>query len=1674
MPDSAEPTPHTSPSSQPDSHYEPLINAIPRWLGETSLRRREALGLVPPSLPPALRGASLVSQDELKQLATAHWEAQNSVEKALAGLLSAKDFAEPILTLALKTQFGLELDVRETFLRLYIPQTIPGFPIRSGAARTWTVSLLDAALHNFEHKETQADAHEAVSTFITRPDARGHFDTLPAIKRVLSISAFIQLCRDLDIGALYAVYLREQLGLNEPVAEAALRLKVERSQKAQLQAALQWALITGDIQPGYQRLIQGLLDGVSGLRLNGQLLRYHDLKLMDASLPGIIVFAPDLELSRTATRVVAYVPGDPEHPIKEYSSSQAMQKELVRQLRDEQYQRFFSRFVPHEQRGHFFANLSQLLGQVTWHPPEAGSSQPSWRQTPTDNPRVRFVATPGGSDFWRHQYQRRLNQLLNDARSTAVSTASADRKARWALWDSFVNVASSILNAAALIVAPFVPFAGELMMGYMVYQLLDEVFEGVIDWAEGLGTEAAGHLLGVVETLVQLGAFAVGGQIAITEFRKALPQSVIAFIDRFTPVRLPKGQVRYWKPDLSNYEHAISVPPGSYREPTGLYPYQRKKLLALDGKIYAVEKDPVSSTLHLQHPSRPEAYRPWVRHNGHGAWHTELEAPLRWDQKTLLQRLGHPVDGLSDADQALALNISGVDPDVLRKMHVNGEAPPALLLDTLDRLRVDREIQNLITRLASDDPAQYGRVDPQAILQLLTSYGDWPHRHCLQFIDGQGNTAWTFGDEQMPVIRIPESQLNNGDLLKAILKQLPAQDAAEAYGTPVGDTSMSLETRASHLRKKLAATAKEKRAGLFESHYGTLQATHNPRVQRLIDAAPGLPAKVAQALLENATIEELQALGNQQTPLRLRLLARSAQAEVRVCRAFEALHFGASTWDSERLALHSLTQLPGGLQSLRLEVRNYSVDGPVRDRIGDPEASQVRTLVRNDNGQYTPYNGSDALSPPSDLYAAILSALPESQRNTIRIEPGSGSRLRERLLRHPIMRDTLRELLAADPVRKPYYDPQTMKLLGGMDGYRAQPALGDRLPTAAERLRELFPQLDDDQIQAVLEHMQSLPGGAPNQLGLLRAERQTLRNNLQAWQAAIPTHLPAEQRYYETHTRRLIADQLEQCWRRETERDDYFMNTELDDFTLRLHAPLLTSLPELGTAFRHVSLLSVAGGSGLEGVETLLRNFPWLRSLELRNIPLGDLPPPIFTMPRLNSLTLGDCNITLTGQSHAQLNAMKGLNSLDLHQNPLGLIPDVEGMPDLTLLDLSNTQIERLPNGLLSRPHLKAAWLNNNRITELPLGLFSLTPDIAHGFDLSGNELKPPALEQIKRYAQNYNESFTAQAPSAERARVLQLYPTFLEAEADHFIFRLPGTMADIAPALARLEAEYAQLDTDLQQWALDVPARHPVLDISLDEQTAAEEQLARRRFKSLLEDAWRRESEQDEENLEEQFTHAVVIETSTMGPLPQLHARFDHVTSLELIGNGLTNGVDGTLRCFPKLQTLILSRCTLGKIPDAVGQMPGLTTLSLEHCEVSLTPADVNVLDNVPNLGFLSLRNNRLVVAPDVSGLNHLGALYLGNTQITEVPRGLFQLPELHTIDLSDNMISEIPADLLESTTPYSEDCDFSDNPLSPQSLDYLRQHYVRTGIDFQVTEATVDAQGVPLVVETPPPMEE
>ncbi|MBO0496701.1 DUF6543 domain-containing protein [Pseudomonas sp. Marseille-Q1929] len=1957
---STPPTTHTA--EQPDSHYQLLKEAFPAWLGTASSTKQQALSRAKPQPHPA--------NAELSRLNAAHWAAQNAVDDALKNVQDPRAYARTMLEEALRTRYDLNLNSEMVYLRLYIPQHVPWFSIPTGAARTWTVSLLDAALHNFEHDETVKGAFEADSTFITQPNASGQFETLPAVRKKLGVTAFTGLCRELDIGAHYQTYLRTQLGLDEPVSAAVMRIKVDASQKAALRAALQLARLRGDIQEDFAQQVEQLLQGDSDLALDKLALRCHDLQMMDAPLTGILLLAPDLQTTRAVPRLVAYVPDDPQHPLKEYPSPLAFKQELTRQLRDSDYQTFFSRFVAHEYRGAFFADLSQRLERIKWHPSERGSSLAPWRKDPTDDPKLQFVATPIQGDAWLHLYQQKLNQILNDARTQAVSTATVDRNARWALWDSFANVASAILNAALLIVAPFVPGLGELMLGYMAWQILDNEFEGIIDWAEGLPQEAFGHLMTVLKTWVQVGTFAAGSVIGLAQLRKVLPTPVVEFFDRFKPVALANGTQRYWQPDLTPYQQNLTLPPRLGVNSQGLHQMRGESLLPLEGKLYAVEKLAGEEGYGIKHPTRPEAYMPRLQHNGAGAWHSELDTPLQWDRPTLLRRLGHGVSELSEADRHLALDISGIHENNLRKMHVRGAPVPPLLDDTLVRLSIDRNLQTLIDRLDSDDPAQHAQIDPQDILQLLTTHGDWPKTRALRMLDAEGKTTWEFGDSHLPVVQIPEAQLANGELLKTVLQALSPEEIRAQFGERAADPELSLDNRVKQLRKKLARVAENNRAALFDSRYAQRQMASNPHAQHLMDAAPGLPAPLAQQLLTQANGHEWQALDARRTPPRLAEMARNVLAEQRLNRAYEGqyLHIGG-TVDSDRLALNTLKLLPGWSDQIRLEARHLTPAGERWLQVGPDDAPVPRTLVRTATGRYVPHDEKGPLFGETDLYTAILNALPDAQRDALGLHINQGEMLKQRLRQRPLARDELRKVLGIDAPREPNLD--TQRLLGMDAGYPAHPPQPALQLTVEGRLRNLYPQLRADQIQSLLNHLHTLPGGAANEVARLAQEYARMTQDLRTWEQQVPSNHPrtgsplsAMQQRIERSNRRRIASRIRRCWRREAPIVHPANNAANDGFSLQLDLPTFGPLPVMTANFDHVSMLNLSGSTDTTGANAFLTRFLHLQQLRMEGFDLGTPPPQIYDMPRLTTLDLSSCNIVLTPTSQAQIASMSRLQTLVLFDNPLGRVPSVEAMPALVSLDFSLTGITQVPDGLVSRPQLYTALFNGNQIRELPAALFERPPshpeefdfsdnplsgetmervktffqhhdtywevdappadirdaqalypsfnqdrlnrfiyglpgsleagrielaqlagelqtlqqqlahwknapdlspqeltrrtdlrsllerswrrestpagdpeytlmipdnlsgelpsisvplrhintiglvgtnqtlnlsgfignfpelrvlnmekfrlgdipqvilaqpklwmlalrdcsitlsttsraalermpalqhlnlnanpvgelpdftrmpglsaiqlrntgldvvpssllsnpprqfinlsdnaikqlpaalftlpeEVTQAFDLSGNPLSPQALDQIKFYCQRTREHFSVQAPTAQRAWVRRLYPTLSDTAADGFVFTLPGGMSDVDAELTRLETDYEHLTSDLQEWVLDVPTQHPNLGVPLDMSTRALEQLNRLNFKRQLEEAWRRESELDDENPDDINTYGLEIETPIMGALPELRTRLEHVTRLEFTGETTTVQVNNFLRSFPNLQTLNLNRCTLGGLPSVLFELPKLTTLEMSRCEITLTETSARAVNDLKTLEFLNLCDNPLGHAPDVSNLQQLTALHLRNTRITELPSGLFQHASLVYLDLSQNQIREITPDLLARVQTLHEDCDLSDNPWSAQSIEYLREYYRRTGIDFEVVEATTDAQGNPVQQPLEEPMDE
>ncbi|WP_448111479.1 dermonecrotic toxin domain-containing protein [Pseudomonas lini] len=1544
-------------AAHPDAHYHHAFKNLPDWVLKASPATLSALKSASLEFPDWHATANRQQHQSLKLANREHLIQRNRLEATLNKLTNALDFAEPLLSDALKTRFGLELDVKTTFLRLYIPQNIPWLPIKSGAARTWTVSLLDAALHNFQESETKQDAYETASTFITEPSSIGHFNTLPAIKRQLSVQSFTRLCRELDIGGQYEAYLKNHLGLTNPVAGAVLKSNVNKTHKAALQTALQLAHIREDLPTDAYHSILRIAQGHKGMRLDGQPLHCHDLTMMSSLLTGIVIFAPNLERSQQAGRIIVYIPDDPEHPLKQYPDAQAFMTELTRKLRSPTYQTFFSRFVSHQERAYFFADLNRRLSTVSWHEHEHGDPLPSWRDTPVDKPKLLFSVSPIKTGLWTHLYQQQLNKILNDARTLAVSTASADRNARWALWDAFSKIATAIVEVASFIALPFVPFMGELMLAYMAYQVLDDTFEGIVDWAEGLKTEAFGHVMSIVETTVQLGTFAIGGAMAANVFNRLLSGEAVALISPLKPVKTAGGRTRYWKPDLTPYEQSITLPTDAKPDPLGLYRHEDRTLLRLEDKLYAVEPDSETGGFQIQHPNRADAYQPPLRHNHHGAWQTALDQPLMWDRETVMRRLGHSVESFSSAEREKILRISGFHDNVVREIHVENHRPPSLLTDTIKRFTIDRDIQALIEQTDSSHPEHYQALNHRLLM--------------------------------------------------------------------------------------------------FESRYRELEKTDDRQVQLLLGEIQGLPTDIAQELVSNTSGTELMQLHNGQLPQRLKDVAVKAMEAVRGARAYEGFYLEEmETTDTHRVALHSLESMPGWPSDLRIEVRDFSYDGSLRDSIGQPDTPLLRTLVQADDGTYQVHENNEQ---PGDFYHALLQALSEDERTALGLGVDDGQVLKQRIAEHAVNRPELRTLFAKNPRRKPFYDPTTMRLPGGTQGYSRSHR---STPTLDDRVREVYPSLTQEELRSVVSQLQRHPDGPRSELTRLANELHVLHGDLERWTNNTPTvhretglALSHLEQQAVRHNRQLLAQEIQRSWRRQSDRDvDAPDGTER--YVLRCVEPITGDLPNLTADFSHVSSLTLDGSHAVHGVPGFLQHFSGLRRLELRRFTLARLPDAIGQMMNLETLILSDCGINFDATAWSKLSQMKKLVMLDLYRNPVEGVPSIESMPDLIHLDLSDTGLTEIPASVLLHARLDTLMLMNNNISQLPARLFDSPVYEKRGVHLSQNPLGDQARELIKQQYFETSYDLGVDAPEADIARARALFPDLEVEEASGYVYELPGTLADGRIELTRLEAELAQLSIDLAAWTADLPPLHPQTGEPFSEQQLLTEHANRDEFKQLLERCWRIEMDQDDFNESLEPTYELIIRPRINGELPTLNADFKHVSSLELESTDGVTRIGQFLKSFPNLKSLRLRECDLGNIPDAVFKMGRLRSLSLFNCRISLSAESANALAGMEHLDYLDLGSNPLGQTPDVSQMPDLATILLHDTGIREIPNGLLQIIELDWADLSDNAITDVPSDIMELPAEAAANIDLRDNPFTEQALLRLIDYYQNTGVDFGVEE--------------------
>ena len=500
-----------------------------------------------------------------------------------------------------------------------------------------------------------------------------------------------------------------------------------------------------------------------------------------------------------------------------------------------------------------------------------------------------------------------------------------------------MDTAFNVLNIAGFVV----PVLGEVMMAVTAIQLAHEVYEGVESWAKDEKRQAFAYLFDVLENVALISALGAAATGAAGIPAVQAPE----FVTSLKPVDLPGGTTRLWKPDLTPFAHDIVLPKGLQPDAKGLYTWQGKQWLPLEGRTYSVSPAANGDGYLIKHPTRVDSYQPALRHNGAGAWLHELDQPLEMEGLTLFRRLGYSSETFSDSTARRIVNVSNTPESVMREALADQRRPPALLEDTARRFKLDQEINRFIEQLEAND------VNAAAPLQLalLSQDRGWPSNRALVLVDAEGRTLQTFAPVYQPVAADTLDitvRADQPDALRQVLEKLSNNEIRTLLNEEFGAGQLGMSPRLITLRAQLAVRARATRGWLFESRYRALNVAEAHGAQTLQKAFPGLPTLVAQELASHASpAERLQLTTERRVPLPIAEEASVYLQQVRLARAYEGLYLtSASSADTDCLALHSLAALPQWPSQVRLEVHDRYFGGRLIDSIG-PEDAPVRKVL---------------------------------------------------------------------------------------------------------------------------------------------------------------------------------------------------------------------------------------------------------------------------------------------------------------------------------------------------------------------------------------------------------------------------------------------------------------------------------------------------------------------------------------------------------------------------------------------------------------------------------------------------------------------------------------------------------------------------------------------------------
>lgn len=641
-----------------------IVKRLPRWI-----RRLRVVSATEQNIPANgfYESQHAALRDALKDsLACRQW-----LEKELGRIEGIDRFVKPLLQRAMQEEFGTRENIDSLCFRRWYTYTAPSqgtvwgrYPVVE--KDYFDVPLIEAALDNFTPGEGRNEQHkdncivDSLSQRLASPAA----------------PAFARLCRKLDLGKRYQQHLDSVL--KAPSSQASGWLSMA-STLAKLYRSVMLidackAKSDGVLNAAELELVLDLCKhGRPGTFYESKVLA-RQLKAFGCDLQQIVILEVLHEgwLFNSSRKIIVYIPDDPNGPWSVSPDLESFtRKVLGKRLRDKRYQAFFRRFVRRRDSQRFFSKVAtELMDVADWATREMD-------QHMQDYPQPLFA----------HLAAARIAHIKDDAALIATPVSDLDRKAQEAHRQRLVAEGWTLATVAGV----FIPALNALLLAVMVWDLLGELFQAVEDWREGDTSAAMEHVLSVAKDLAVIGTTAVVWREASRAW---------AALDQWVPARLEDGTEKLWNADLVPFRSA-APPAGEVADAMGIYRAQDRSWMNMDGHFYEI----VQRADEEWQLAPKDGHGPLLRHNDAGAWRLWTEQPARWtDKHRMFRRLGERFARLDDEQIDQAMAVHALDADHLRALHVYGRPPEAELVDTVERLLIDRRLQALL------DDLKLGRV----------------------------------------------------------------------------------------------------------------------------------------------------------------------------------------------------------------------------------------------------------------------------------------------------------------------------------------------------------------------------------------------------------------------------------------------------------------------------------------------------------------------------------------------------------------------------------------------------------------------------------------------------------------------------------------------------------------------------------------------------------------------------------------------------------------------------------------------------------------------------------------------------------------------------------------------------------------------------------------------------